>query len=120
MKNLKALFAIIIVSCLFASAANAQAVVDKDELDRFGFPAPSGLVTPYDTHIVYAPDGTINARWNFKLPLTDAWRMQAIAAGEPIEIYGWGVTLEWEYYPIKIVVFPKGKMKISLHYEPAP
>lgn len=114
MKLLKTLFAIVIVSCLFASTVNAQAVVEKDNTWWL-----YGTYTSVDHHQVITPDGSVYFRVSFEVPLTDPLIVAAIAGGKyTVETNVWlNDGVNWYLVPVIITFYPNGKVKARGHLE---
>ena len=118
MKTFKFLFAFFVISCLFASMVNAQAIVEKDnEIVLYTY---EGAYPSYDQHQVITPDGSVNYRVSFKVSLDDLLIIQAILYGKyTVEIIYFTEGPDGTIYEVPSVItfFPNGTVKGSGHLE---
>lgn len=110
MKTLKVLLVTLILGGIFATTANAQADVVKDQ-DWYYY----GYVS-YDAHEVVTPDGTINLRVNFLFDLDHYRIVEAILYGN-YSISSNAIS-DYGVIPCTITFYQNGRVKVNGHLEP--
>lgn len=110
MKTLKSIFIILFLSLILVSMADAQALVQKDQVYSLDF---FGYYESFDSHEVVTPDGTVNIRVNFMLPLDHPYIAYAALYG-PVSIYA-GVSTVYGTLVGILTFYPNGKVMFNAH-----
>lgn len=110
MKTLKSIFIILFLSLILVSMADAQAIVQKDQVYSLDF---YGYYESFDSQQVVTPDGTINIRINFMLPLDHPYINMAILYG-PISMYARVPTIYGTLVGI-LTFYPNGRVMFNAH-----